>query len=95
MVKAQQLTAEQKIIWDMQRLQASKWWKYVINALQEDKDRLIKQLVYDFKWKDIEKEYSEADIWRYRIELIEDLILMPQRIKEEYDPVIDIDSQRM
>lgn len=89
MVKAKQLTAEQKIIGDMQRLQASKGWKYVVDALQSDKEALIKQLVYDFEWQDVEKRYSTSDLWRNKIKLIEDVILMPSRIVEEYDPIIE------
>ena len=92
MLKAKQLTPEQKLVGDMQRLQSSKGWKYIIEALQDDKDRLIKQLVYDFDWQDIEKKYSESDLWRNKIRLIEDIILMPQVIKEQYKPVIDINS---
>lgn len=92
MIKAKQLTPEQKLIGDLQRLEASKGWKYIINALQEDKDALIKQLVYDFDWQDIEKKYSTSDLWRNKIRLIEDIILMPQTIKEQYEPVIDINS---
>lgn len=91
-MKAKILTPEQKIIGDMQRLQASKGWKYIIDAMQSDKDALIKQLVYDFDWRDIEKKYSESDLWRNKIRLIEDIILMPQVIKEQYEPVIETNS---
>ena len=91
-MKAKILTPEQKIIGDMQRLQASKGWKYIIDAMQSDKERLINQLVYEFHWLDTEKKYSESDLWRNKIKLIEDIILMPQKIKEEYEPIIETNS---
>ncbi len=88
-------TREQKIIWDMQRLEVSKWRKYIIEALLEDKERLINNLVYDFKWTDVNKEYSEADLWRNKIGVIDDIITMPWKIKNEYAPIIKTNSLDM
>ena len=83
------MTKEQKVLHELQRLELSEWWKILCEALQDDKAHLINQLVYDFEWTDVDKQYSKADLWRHKIKLIEDMMLMPQAIKNVTEPMID------
>lgn len=84
------LTKEQKILNDLQKLELSEWWKILCEALNEDKQKFIHSLIYEYRGIDTKLEYSKADLIRNHIELIEDMITMPWKIKNETKPMIDI-----
>jgi len=90
--KQTELTPEQLVIAKMQSLMASDWWAYLIDELKKDKEICIRSLVYDYRGIDVEKKFSDADILRNKIELIDDIVVMPTKIINEYEPTIKIDS---
>ncbi len=87
-----ELTPEQRLMWEIQVLQKSAWWVYIVDELTKSKITLEEKL----KKKSVEIRTQEdiVDInyiWN-KIELIEDLITMPTKILEEFDPIIDSSS---
>jgi hypothetical protein len=92
MVKVNELTPEQRLMWDIQNLQKSRGWKYIVDELMWDQVLLEVELKRkSTKIRTSEEIIDINYIWN-KIELIEDLITMPKKILEQFDPVIDTDS---
>lgn len=86
-----ELTREQIITQDIIHMQQTEWWKYLKNVLEEDLEQ-IKESIIRFKGGDDDKIHSPAELLRHKMEVLEDIIDLPERIKNDVAPVIKTDS---
>ena len=92
MVEVNELTPEQRLMWDIQNLQKSNGWKYIVDEWLKDKVMLEQKLNKMSTTIRTQEEIIDINyIWN-KIELIDTMILMPQAVINELDPIIDTDS---
>jgi len=92
MVEVNELTPEQRLMWDIQNLQKSRGWKYIVDEWLKDKVMLEQKLNKLSTTIRTQEEIIDINyIWN-KIELIDTMILMPQAVINELDPIIDTDS---
>jgi len=91
-MKWKDLTPEQRLMWDIQNLQKSNGWKYIVDEWLKDKVMLEQKLNKLSTTIRTQEEIIDINyIWN-KIELIDTMILMPQAVINELDPIIDTDS---
>ena len=91
-MKWKDLIPEQRLMWDIQNLQKSNGWKYIVDEWLKDKVMLEQKLNKLSTTIRTQEEIIDINyIWN-KIELIDTMILMPQAVINELDPIIDTDS---
>lgn len=82
------MTKEQKIVAEMQKLELSDWWKVITETLKEDIIHLETQLKMQGKTARTIQEIAEVNYLANKIELMEDMIVLPQAIRNRTEPLI-------
>lgn len=70
---------KEEMIGLMEKLKKDKWYWILLQRLQDRRLEYINNLI-DNKWLDFDNRYSNHDVYREAIKIIEDILTLPDQI---------------
>lgn len=84
---------EKILIQDLKNLKQSEWWKYIIQQLEEELDRVTREILADW-WIDPEsneRKFTSYDLLRTERSFTKEIIWLPDTLISKLEPTKEVE----
>lgn len=75
----------------MEDIQTRKWWKIIVERLQNEKNRIVKDIITRTTW---EKLFTQEDLLKERLAAYQRIIELPEMLQTPETPTEKEDNER-